>query len=97
MVAVDPDVGVDVLEGRRDEIHRRRQTGDAAEVGGEVIAVVSEHVPERRLRDEGATLEALGEKLGISKERVRQIESRALEKLKTALVKNNRAFEASLA
>ncbi|HEV7255308.1 MAG TPA: RNA polymerase factor sigma-32 [Mesorhizobium sp.] len=54
-------------------------------------------IEERRLRDEGATLESLGETLGISKERVRQIESRALEKLKMALVKNNRAFEASLA
>lgn len=44
-------------------------------------------VRERRLEDEGATLESLGEKLGISKERVRQIENRALEKLKTALLR----------
>jgi RNA polymerase sigma-32 factor len=44
-------------------------------------------IRERRLRESGATLESLGEKLGISKERVRQIESRALEKLRTALVK----------
>ncbi len=43
-------------------------------------------VRERRLADDGATLEALGVKLGISKERVRQIESRAMEKLKTALL-----------
>jgi RNA polymerase sigma-32 factor len=40
----------------------------------------------RRLQDEAATLEALGENLGISKERVRQIENRALEKLKQALL-----------
>jgi len=44
-------------------------------------------VSERRLTDEGATLESLGEKLGISKERVRQIECRALEKLKSELVR----------
>ncbi len=44
-------------------------------------------VRERRLSEEGATLEALGEKLGISKERVRQIENRALEKLREALLK----------
>lgn len=42
-------------------------------------------VQERRLREEGATLEALGSKLGISKERVRQIENRAIEKLRAAL------------
>ncbi len=43
-------------------------------------------IRQRRLSDEGATLESLGEELGISKERVRQIEARALEKLKTALL-----------
>lgn len=43
-------------------------------------------VRERRLSEEGATLESLGVKLGISKERVRQIESRAMEKLKDALL-----------
>lgn len=40
---------------------------------------------ERRLVDEGATLEQLGKKLGVSKERVRQLEHRALNKLKAAL------------
>lgn len=44
-------------------------------------------VRERRLSEDGATLESLGVKLGISKERVRQIESRALEKLRVELVK----------
>ena len=43
----------------------------------------------RRLSDEGETLESLGARLGISKERVRQIESRALEKLKGSLVRQN--------
>jgi RNA polymerase sigma-32 factor len=46
-------------------------------------------IRERRLRDEGATLEALGTRLGISKERVRQIENRAIEKLRTALIRQN--------
>ena len=49
-------------------------------------------IRERRLQDDGATLESLGETMGISKERVRQIESRAMEKLKSALVKANPAF-----
>ena len=43
-------------------------------------------IRERRLAEDGATLESLGQTLGISKERVRQIESRALEKLRTALI-----------
>jgi RNA polymerase sigma-32 factor len=46
-------------------------------------------VRERRLKDEGETLEALGESLGISKERVRQIENRALEKLREALLRDH--------
>ena len=46
-------------------------------------------VSERRLKDEGATLESLGESLGISKERVRQIENRALEKLRDALLREH--------
>jgi RNA polymerase sigma-32 factor len=43
----------------------------------------------RRLSEEGATLESLGDRLGISKERVRQIESRAIEKLKRALMERH--------
>jgi RNA polymerase sigma-32 factor len=43
-------------------------------------------IKERRLRDDARTLEELGRDLGISKERVRQIEHRALEKLKISLL-----------
>jgi RNA polymerase sigma-32 factor len=46
-------------------------------------------VRERRLQDNGATLESLGESLGISKERVRQIENRALDKLREALLREH--------
>jgi RNA polymerase sigma-32 factor len=42
-------------------------------------------IKERKLEDEAVTLEALGERLGISKERVRQIEGAALAKLRRAL------------
>ncbi|MBT6441438.1 MAG: RNA polymerase factor sigma-32 [Alphaproteobacteria bacterium] len=42
-------------------------------------------IGERRLQDETITLEALGRELGISKERVRQIEHRAIEKLRDAI------------
>jgi RNA polymerase sigma-32 factor len=42
---------------------------------------------DRRLAEEAATLEELGTRHGISKERVRQIEHRALEKLRDALAR----------
>jgi len=55
----------------------------------EALAVLNERelriLRERRLADKQATLEAIGGQLGISKERVRQIEHRALEKLKRAM------------
>ncbi|GIU66583.1 RNA polymerase factor sigma-32 [Candidatus Phycosocius spiralis] len=44
-------------------------------------------IQERRLTEEGVTLEALGTRMGISKERVRQIEHQAMKKLKSALLK----------
>ncbi len=44
-----------------------------------------EIVVERRLRDDPATLEELGQRFGISRERVRQIESKALAKLERAV------------
>ncbi|MBR9826518.1 MAG: RNA polymerase factor sigma-32 [Alphaproteobacteria bacterium] len=43
-------------------------------------------IAERRLTEDGSTLESLGKVLGISKERVRQIENAALTKLRKALV-----------
>ncbi len=43
----------------------------------------------RRLEEDTMTLEALGVRLGISKERVRQIENRAIEKLRTALIERS--------
>jgi RNA polymerase sigma-32 factor len=42
-------------------------------------------IRERRLKDEGVTLEQLGVRFGVSKERVRQLEHRALKKLKVQL------------
>jgi RNA polymerase sigma-32 factor len=42
-------------------------------------------VAERKLRDEGRTLESLGEELGLSKERVRQLEAAAFTKMRRSL------------
>ena len=44
-------------------------------------------IRERRLQEETVTLAVLGDQLGISKERVRQIEHQALGKLRKALVR----------
>jgi RNA polymerase sigma-32 factor len=46
-------------------------------------------IKRRRLSEDGATLDQLGQELGISKERVRQLESRALKKLEEVLVNEN--------
>ncbi|MCE2964454.1 MAG: RNA polymerase factor sigma-32 [Alphaproteobacteria bacterium] len=52
----------------------------------------------RRLQDDGesSTLEALGARLGVSKERVRQLETRALSKMRVVLNEANARAEASL-
>ena len=54
-----------------------------------------EIIEHRKLRDKAITLGELGEKLGISKERVRQIESKALAKLQKVILEisnENRSF-----
>ncbi len=47
-------------------------------------------IRERRLNEDKVTLEALGNRLGITKERVRQIEHKAFEKLKCSVVRISR-------
>jgi hypothetical protein len=46
-------------------------------------------IQERRLKDEPATLEELSVQYGVSRERVRQIEVRAFEKLQKAMNYSN--------
>jgi RNA polymerase sigma-32 factor len=47
-------------------------------------------VAERKLRDDGRTLESLGEELGLSKERVRQLEAAAFAKMRRSLETQSR-------
>jgi RNA polymerase sigma-32 factor len=47
-------------------------------------------VAERKLREEARTLESLGEELGLSKERVRQLEAAAFTKMRRSLESQSR-------
>ncbi|MBL8833423.1 MAG: RNA polymerase factor sigma-32 [Rhodospirillales bacterium] len=68
----------------RDGSARRRLVREAL---GDLSPRERSVIEARKLAEESVTLEALGSKLGISKERVRQIEHRAMGKLKAALVR----------
>lgn len=81
--APSPD---DIASGSIDGERRTEWVHSALEVLNERELRI---VNRRRLSEEGATLEELGGELGISKERVRQLENRALKKLEGALVKNH--------
>ncbi|MFN3991512.1 MAG: RNA polymerase factor sigma-32 [Tabrizicola flagellatus] len=54
-------------------------------------------VAERKLKDEGRTLESLGEELGLSKERVRQLEAAAFAKMRRSLEMQSREVRHFLA
>ena len=82
LVSADP--GTDETVGARIDAERRRAW--LREALGVLDPRELRIVEERRLSENGETLEALGARLGISKERVRQIEARALEKLQAALL-----------
>ena len=76
----------EVVEGMIDDKRRSEWLQDALEILNDREKRI---IVRRRLTEDGATLETLGTELGISKERVRQIENRALEKLRGALVSGN--------
>jgi RNA polymerase sigma-32 factor len=63
----------------------RRRSAWLAEALDELSPRERRIIRERRLRDVSATLEELGRELGVSKERVRQLESRALLKLRASM------------
>ena len=54
-------------------------------------------VRERKLRDDPRTLESLGDELGLSKERVRQLEAAAFAKMRKTLEKQSHEVHALLA
>ena len=79
----DPSVGPEDLLATHDErSHRRRLLAKCLETLDPRERLIVER---RHLAEDGAILMALGEELGVSKERVRQIEKRALAKLTRAV------------
>jgi RNA polymerase sigma-32 factor len=77
-----PDPEEVVAEARDSRTRSRWLAQSLAELSEREQTIIRE----RRLQEEGKTLEELGLRLGISKERVRQIEHRALMKLRQALL-----------
>jgi RNA polymerase sigma-32 factor len=74
----------EVVIGLRDAATRSRWLNEAL---SELTQRERTIIDQRRLREEGATLEELGRELGVSKERVRQLEHRALQKLKQSMLR----------
>jgi RNA polymerase sigma-32 factor len=74
----------DVVQILRDTETRSRWLAEALD---ELSPREKRIIAERRLRDEAVTLEELGRELGVSKERVRQLEQRAMFKLKASIEK----------
>jgi RNA polymerase sigma-32 factor len=75
----------EVVIGMRDASTRSKWLAQAiAELSPRERAIITQ----RRLTEQGATLEELGREMGVSKERVRQLESRALQKLLHSMTKH---------
>ena len=82
LLADDRPTPEDVIIGTKDAATRSQWLKDAL---GNLNDREQKIIRDRHLTHETVTLEALGEQLGISKERVRQIESVAMDKLKSSL------------
>ena len=79
----DESESQETLYGEREELERRRRM-----LAGAMDALNERErriLHERRLREDPATLEDLSREFGVSRERVRQIEVRAFEKLQRAV------------
>lgn len=72
-----------MLADAEERAQRRRGLSEAL---AQLNAREREILVERRLRDEPLTLEDLGQRFHVSRERIRQLEVRAVEKLKKAML-----------
>lgn len=75
----------EIVIGMKDAESRSKWLASAL---GQLSTREQKIIRDRHLKFETVTLEDLGKELGISKERVRQLESRAMEKLKDTLIAN---------
>ena len=76
---VDPNEGADTRLGATQELERRHRLLTRAMDG--LTARERDIISARRLKDNPATLEDLSQRFKVSRERIRQIEVRAFEKL----------------
>jgi RNA polymerase sigma-32 factor len=96
---------IDALEDENDQAAERvEEAHDAAHLRNWLIKAMqglNERerfiVTERKLRDNARTLESLGEELGLSKERVRQLEAAAFAKMRRSLETQSREVHHFLA
>ena len=76
----------------------REEMGDRHDLLSNALSTLTERerdiIQARRLQDEPATLEELSQKYGVSRERVRQIEVRAFEKLQGTMSQSPKALPA---
>ena len=83
------DLLVDDRPGPEEVVRCRRDATIRAQWLNHALAQLNDReqiiIRQRCLREDGMTLESLGRELGISKERVRQIECKALGKLRVSL------------
>ena len=79
------DFLVDARQNIEDNYARREEKAKKAKILYKCIAQLDEReqivIKNRMLTDEPLTLEVLGEKFGVSRERIRQIEKKAFAKL----------------
>ena len=89
---------IDVLEDDTDQAaHQVEERHDRAKLRGWLVTAITALnererfiVQERKLRPEPRTLESLGDELGLSKERVRQLEVAAFTKMRKSLEQQSR-------
>ncbi|GGG37991.1 RNA polymerase sigma factor RpoH [Caldovatus sediminis] len=80
---------VDESESQEEELAEREDMSNRRQLLNEALKTLNDRerhiLIERRLKDEPTTLEELSQQYGISRERVRQIEVRAFEKLQKSM------------